>query len=217
MNRTLKNIIMSVVLIITIILTGITIHCASNNEIPEKNNNREAITSNEDREEKEPTEEQPQEPKEEDSSQEEPETSESPDLNAPVRKSKTKYFVLFTIEGLVIGLTGSYLVISGFNKKTFKETFEDKDKIVICILSTIILTGAVITTGALVSKCGHSNDIKEIREQHVRNNDFDRKNNPNRNREINRNRPNNRVPNANDKQQDNTKEETTKDSNIKEA
>ena len=45
------------------------------------------------------------------------------------------------------------------------KSFEDKDKIAICILSTIILTGAVVTTGSLISKCGHSNDIKEIREQ----------------------------------------------------
>ena len=50
------------------------------------------------------------------------------------------YYIIFAIEGLVIFNIIMYLIMSNFNKKTFKETFSNKDKVMINILSIIILT-----------------------------------------------------------------------------
>ncbi len=54
----------------------------------------------------------------------------------------TCYYVAFAIESLILSSLIIYLIMSSFNKKTFKETFENKDKVVITILSVIILTTA---------------------------------------------------------------------------
>ncbi len=58
--------------------------------------------------------------------------------------SQIIYYVIYGVEGFVISSAFMYLLLSHFNKKTFKETFSNKDKIIIEILSVIILT-AVIT------------------------------------------------------------------------
>ncbi len=58
--------------------------------------------------------------------------------------SQIIYYVIYGVEGFVISSAFIYLLLSHFNKKTFKETFSNKDKIIIEILSVIILT-AVIT------------------------------------------------------------------------
>lgn len=50
------------------------------------------------------------------------------------------YYFVFAGEGLIISLIIVYLIMSGFNKKTFKQVFINKDKIVINILSVIILS-----------------------------------------------------------------------------
>ena len=55
-------------------------------------------------------------------------------------RSNIFYYILFGIEGLIISLTLSYLIMSKFNKKTFKETFENSDKTIIYILLSILLT-----------------------------------------------------------------------------
>ena len=55
----------------------------------------------------------------------------------------TIYYVIFGAESLVLTILVMYLIMSNFNKKTFKETFENKDKIIITILSVIILTAGL--------------------------------------------------------------------------
>ena len=50
------------------------------------------------------------------------------------------YYIIFATEGFVIFNIIMYLIMSNFNKKTFKETFSNKDKVMINILSIIILT-----------------------------------------------------------------------------
>lgn len=57
------------------------------------------------------------------------------------------YYILFGIEGLIISLTLTYLIMSKFNKKTFKETFENSDKTIIYILLSIFLT-SIFTLGS---------------------------------------------------------------------
>ena len=49
------------------------------------------------------------------------------------------YYALFAMFGIVTGTLVMYLIMSEFNKKSFKETFLNKDKILIGILSIIIL------------------------------------------------------------------------------
>lgn len=63
----------------------------------------------------------------------------------------TYYYVAFAIESLILSGLINYLVMSSFNKKTFKETFENKDKVVITILSVIILTTAFTYTDKYIT------------------------------------------------------------------
>lgn len=63
----------------------------------------------------------------------------------------TYYYVAFAIESLILSGLIIYLVMSSFNKKTFKETFENKDKVVITILSVIILTTAFTYTDKYIT------------------------------------------------------------------
>lgn len=62
-------------------------------------------------------------------------------------QTNTFYYILFGIEGLIISLTLTYLIMSKFNKKTFKETFENPDKTIIYILLSILLT-SIFTLGS---------------------------------------------------------------------
>lgn len=55
----------------------------------------------------------------------------------------TIYYVIFGAESLVLTILVMYLIMSNFNKKTLKETFANKDKIIITILSVIILTAGL--------------------------------------------------------------------------
>ena len=63
----------------------------------------------------------------------------------------TYYYVTFAIESLILSGLIIYLVMSSFNKRTFKETFENKDKVVITILSVIILTTAFTYTDKYIT------------------------------------------------------------------
>ena len=54
---------------------------------------------------------------------------------------EVKYYIFLGIESLVIFLIVIYLIMSKFNSKSFKETYADKDKLIITILASIILTG----------------------------------------------------------------------------
>ncbi len=53
------------------------------------------------------------------------------------------YYFAFILEGAVLASLIMYLVMSNFNKKTLKETFSTKEKIVIDVLSIIILTSGI--------------------------------------------------------------------------
>lgn len=64
--------------------------------------------------------------------------------NGQTNKSLTTwYYVFFIGESLILSIAIIYLVMSCCNKKTFKESFENKDKILIAILSIILLTSAL--------------------------------------------------------------------------
>ena len=57
--------------------------------------------------------------------------------------NNTIMYILLGIESFIISTIIVYLVMSRFNKKTFKETYEDKDKLIIAGLLIVILTGGM--------------------------------------------------------------------------
>lgn len=65
---------------------------------------------------------------------------------------KTIYYVIFSVECLVFSILLSYLIMSHFNKKTFKETFKNSDKKIISVLLIIILTGGFTYFVSCISK-----------------------------------------------------------------
>ena len=77
---------------------------------------------------------------------------EMPDSNS---QSQTKtsvdkaYYILFAIEGALLCAVIIYLIMSRFNKKSFKQTFKSSDKIIIFVLALIIATSAVTAGGAV--------------------------------------------------------------------
>lgn len=52
----------------------------------------------------------------------------------------TVYYILFIAQSLLISLALLYLIMSGFNKKSFKETFKSKGKTILFILCVALLT-----------------------------------------------------------------------------
>ncbi len=55
-------------------------------------------------------------------------------------KIDTIYYILFGVESLIIATLVIYLIMSNFNNMTIKETFVNKDKIIIYVLGSIIFT-----------------------------------------------------------------------------
>ncbi len=63
-----------------------------------------------------------------------------------------KYYVIFGIEGLILSVLIIYLILSKANKKTLKEAFADKDKLVIFILSCCLLSIVLTYSYAYINK-----------------------------------------------------------------
>lgn len=55
----------------------------------------------------------------------------------------TIYYVMFGFESLILAAIIIYLIMSNFNRKSWRETFVSLDKIIIALLLTIILTGGI--------------------------------------------------------------------------
>ncbi len=72
------------------------------------------------------------------------------------------YYLIFGIDGLLIACLVMYLVMSGFNKKTFKEVFANKDKVIIYVLSIVILTTGISCLSCNCSKKGSSSFINNM-------------------------------------------------------
>lgn len=74
-------------------------------------------------------------------------------MRSSAKKLTTVYYIVFAAESLMIAVLFIYLLMSRFNKKGFKETFKNSDKILIFILSTIIATSALtVADGAITDK-----------------------------------------------------------------
>ena len=87
-----------------------------------------------------------------------------PSMNHDNEGNNTLIYVLLGIESLVASTMVIYLLMSKFNKKTFKETYEDKDKLIISGLGIIILTsGLTYLCSTFVNKSGNNNSSNGIR------------------------------------------------------
>ena len=63
-----------------------------------------------------------------------------PDMKNSTTNLPTCYFIIFGIESLLLSILVVHLVMSKLNKKSIKETYYNKDKIIILILITILST-----------------------------------------------------------------------------
>ncbi len=77
----------------------------------------------------------------------------------------TIYYFIFGIESIVLASTIIYLMMSNFNKKKIKETFVNKDKIIIAVLSVIILGTILTVTDTLVTTKYFLNNSEKINGQ----------------------------------------------------
>lgn len=71
--------------------------------------------------------------------------------NSTTKSLTTPYYIVFGIESFILAAAIIYLLMSNFNKKGIRETFTNKDKILIATLSTIILTALSTYTTSLVT------------------------------------------------------------------
>ena len=67
----------------------------------------------------------------------------APEMNDNQNNSSVYYYIVLGLEGLITSSLIIYLLMSGFNKKSIKETFKSEDKIIIYLLSLSLLTLAL--------------------------------------------------------------------------
>lgn len=73
------------------------------------------------------------------------------------------YYLIFISSSLGIALLVMYLIMSEFNKKSFKEIFTNKDKVMISVLGIIVLTGALSTGSIMLINNSLSNKGGDLR------------------------------------------------------
>lgn len=64
---------------------------------------------------------------------------------------KTTQLVIFSVEAIAMSLLIIYLIMSGFNKKSLKDTFKSSDKILVFVLSSIVLSAAIVGADVMIS------------------------------------------------------------------
>ena len=77
----------------------------------------------------------------------------------------SKYYALFALEALVFTAILVYLLLSGFNKKSFKETLKGAKKIAIYVLTVAVITGALTLCQAEASTRYFSNGTSQSQMQ----------------------------------------------------
>lgn len=65
---------------------------------------------------------------------------EMPNMPTQVKNISTVYYVLFAVEGAIVSTLVVYLIISNFNKKTFKESLNTPVRICACSATVLVLT-----------------------------------------------------------------------------
>ncbi len=72
-------------------------------------------------------------------------------------ESKVLWYVLFGVECAVFSASVVYLVMSAFNKKTFRETFNSAEKVLAGTIVTVMLAAALTTAGVLIGANNKTN------------------------------------------------------------
>ncbi len=91
----------------------------------------------------------------------------------------TPYIIAFGVEGAIFALSLMYLILSKGNKKTFVETFIDVDKIVICLLSTVlIVAGVIYGSGKIMEPILEDNVVTKTDNTNNNNNNNNNSNTP---------------------------------------
>lgn len=175
MKRKNKNIIMVILIVLTILSIGFIMYYAKNNV--ETNNNQMVKPGNmnsdntNSQDKSDGNNESDNTPTEKPSEDNKPnnEGTTPPDMpNMQYDNSNSNisagYYIAFSIEGLILSTLIIYLIMSNYNKKTIKEKFENKDKIIISVLSvvllTILLTGvsSIVTNKVILNNNDTKND-----------------------------------------------------------
>ena len=65
---------------------------------------------------------------------------------------ETKYYIIFGVESFVISALTMYLVMSKFNKYTFKQTVTSADKAIIFVLAIIIITAVLMLLNVKITE-----------------------------------------------------------------
>lgn len=191
MKRKTKNIIMLVILVVMILLTVLTMYFKNNITITTSNSTQKTNMTenmkNQQMNERDSTRPTLPEMSEGDSTrQAPPEMSEGdstrptpPEMNNDNNtttvnneesngKTPFYFYIIFIVEGLIISSIITYLILSKFNKKTFKETFENNDKKVIFGLLILVLT-TLVTTGTSIIKLPVKSKTSEEQNQQTSN------------------------------------------------
>ena len=176
MKRKIKNIIMIIILVLTLIGMILTI-IWKNNTVNNRNTNNNIMME---REMGEPPEkpsgemgEPPEKPSEENGERPEMpngEMGEPPEMpnelnnNTQIQSANTPYYfyILLGIESLVISMITIYLIQSHMNKKNLKETFTNKDKLLIYCLLVILTTSALTFASSNISYKNQANNKNQI-------------------------------------------------------
>lgn len=167
MSRKLKNIIMGVLVVLLIITTCFTVYSASNNgnnggmNVQENTGTPPQMLSGE-MNNNSNIGQPPEKPEGESGAAFDMDSNESPELpdnaggggmmNGPGGNEMANmdpqnasshvsvlYYVLLTIQGLGLAALIIYLIMSGFNRKSFKATFCSRDKIIIYVLAILLI------------------------------------------------------------------------------
>ena len=140
MSRKVKNIICILLVLLMGVMVYLTMNYAKNNISNNQVNNNMLVDMSEPPEK--PTGdngdmgEPPEKPSGDSNMSEPPERPN--DMSNNVNGITGIYYLVFGIEFLIIFIIVIYLIMSNMNKKNIKETFSNKDKIIIYILSIII-------------------------------------------------------------------------------
>lgn len=65
---------------------------------------------------------------------------------------ETKYYIIFGVGSFVISVLTMCLVMSKFNKYTFKQTFTSEDKVIIFVLAIIIITAVLMLLNVKITE-----------------------------------------------------------------
>lgn len=85
----------------------------------------------------------------------------SNNMNASMNNNaglSAKYYIIFGVAGFGFTVSAIYLLMSKFNKLTFKETFVNADKTLIFILTSVLLTGIITFASSYLTKNNSSSD-----------------------------------------------------------